>query len=216
MPIRSPHGRAAAYRALWQWPLHSPRRLFGCLLVVAAVAAGLSYGVSSITGGAGSGGVVGGVAARPSEAPAPAPSPTALPPVPALQPATLPLSKAPPAALDVAGRWSRAWVRPAPGTSTQQWLDGLRGTTTDEYLGVLAAVDPANVPAARITGSPRPTRVSPSSVQVQIQTDGPTLLVLVVDTDAGWRVAGYDRVAPVPTTQSAPTTQFAPTTRSPR
>ena len=31
------------------------------------------------------------------------------------------------------------------------------------------------------------------SVQVQVQTDGPTLLVLVVDTEDGWRVAGYDR-----------------------
>jgi hypothetical protein len=193
MPIRSPHGRAAAYRALWQWPLRSPKRLVGSLLVVLALAAGLSYGFTSINGGGRSGGVVGGVAARPSDTARPAPSATALPPVPALAPVTLPLSKAPPAALDVARRWSRAWVRPAPGTSTQQWLDGLRGTTTDEYLGVLAGVDPANVPAGRVTGNPKAVRVSPSSVQVQIATDGPTLLVLVVDTDAGWRVAGYDR-----------------------
>jgi hypothetical protein len=110
-----------------------------------------------------------------------------------LEPATLPLSKAPPAALDVARRWSRAWVRPAPGTSTGQWLDGLRGTTTDEYLGVLAAVDPANIPAGRVLGVPKPMRVAAHSVQVQVQTDGPTLLVLVVDTEDGWRVAGYDR-----------------------
>ena len=50
----------------------------------------------------------------------------------------------------MARRWARAWVRPAAGTGTGQWLDGLRGTTTDEYLGVLAAVDPTNIPAGRV------------------------------------------------------------------
>jgi hypothetical protein len=27
-----------------------------------------------------------------------------------------------------------------------------------------------------------------------VPTDGPTLLVLVVSTESGWRVAGYERV----------------------
>ena len=136
-----------------------------------------------------------GVAARPTASTDAAPAPTALPPVPALEPRTLPLSQAPPAALDVARPMMRELrgTPAAPGTATGQWLAGLRSTTTDEYLGVLAGVDPANVPAARIVGTPRPVRVSPHSVQVQLQTDGPTLLVLVVDTEDGWRVAGYDR-----------------------
>ena len=192
MPIRSPHGRSAAYRPLWQWPLRSPRRLAVTLLVVVALAAGVSYGIGTFSGGLGPA-RGSGVAAGPSGSAPASPTATALPPVPALEPATLPLSKAPPAALDVARRWSRAWVRPAPGTSTGQWLDGLRGTTTDEYLGVLAAVDPANIPAGRVLGVPKPMRVAAHSVQVQVQTDGPTLLVLVVDTEDGWRVAGYDR-----------------------
>jgi hypothetical protein len=193
MPIRSPHGRAAAYRALWQWPLRSPRRLAVTVLVLLVLGAGASLGITTATGGRQPGGGSAGVAARPSGAAPPAPTVTALPPVPELEPATLPLSKAPPAALDVARRWTRAWVRPAVGTSNEQWLAGLRGTTTDEYLGVLAAVDPANIPAARVVGNPKAVRVSPRSVQVEVQTDGPRLLVLVVDTDSGWRVAGYDR-----------------------
>jgi hypothetical protein len=192
MPIRSPHGRAAAYRALWQWPLRSPRRLAGTVLVMVAMAAALSYGLGLLGAGPTGARTPSDVAAGPSGS-APVPTATALPPVPELEPATLPLTKAPPAALDVARRWARAWVRPTPGTTTGQWLDGLRGTTTDEYLGVLAAVDPTNVPAGRVIGNPKPVRVSPSSVQVQVQTDGPTLLVLVVDTESGWRVAGYDR-----------------------
>jgi hypothetical protein len=193
MPIRSQHGRAAAYRALWQWPLRSVRRLVITVLALLVLAGGVSYSITSLgLGGSRSGATVG-VAARASDAAPAPPSATALPPVPALEPATLPLSKAPPAALDVARRWSRAWIRPAAGISNEQWLAGLRNTTTDEYLGVLAAVDPANIPAARVVGNPKAVRVSPRSVQVQVQTDGPTLLVLVVDTDAGWRVAGYDR-----------------------
>lgn len=194
MPIRSPHGRAAAYRALWQWPLRSPRRLGGTVLVVLALATAASYAIGSAPGlGPRTGGPAGVVAGGPSGS-TPAPGvPTALPPVPALEPQALPVSQAPPAALEVARRWARAWVRPAAGTSAGQWLDGLRPTTTDEYLGVLAAVDPNNVPAGRVIGPPRPTRVAPHSVQVQVQTDGPTLLVLVVDTESGWRVAGYDR-----------------------
>jgi hypothetical protein len=192
MPIRSPHGRAAAYRALWQWPLRSPRRLAATALALLVLAGAATYGIGNLTAGLRSGGGSG-LAARATGTASAAPAPTALAPVPALQPTALPLSKAPPAALDVARRWARAWVRPAAGTSTGQWLAGLRGTTTDEYLGVLAGVDPSNIPAGRIRGTPTPVRVSPRSVQVRVQTDGPTLLVLVVDTDDGWRVAGYDR-----------------------
>lgn len=190
MPIRSPHGRAAAYRALWQWPLRSPARLIGTVTVVLALIAGVTYTLGGLTGGPRSDL---GAPARPSASAAPS-VPATLPPVPALEPTALPVGQAPPAALDVARRWARAWVRPQPGTPPGQWLDGLRGTTTDEYLGVLAAVDPSNVPAGQVLGTPKPVRVSAHSVQVQVPTDGPMLLVLVVDTENGWRVAGYDRM----------------------
>jgi hypothetical protein len=84
-------------------------------------------------------------------------------------------------------------VRPRQGTTPQQWLDGLRNTTTDEYLGVLSGVDPDNIPATRLTGQPRPVRVAARSVQVEVPTDTLKLIVLVVRTEDGWRVAGYDR-----------------------
>jgi len=119
--------------------------------------------------------------------------PTALPPVRELVPSALPLSQAPSAAVRVAARWSAAWLRPPEGTSGAQWLNGLRPYTTDEYLGVLAGVDPGNIPATRVTGEPRPMRVAERSLQVEVPTDALTLVVLVVDTEAGWRVAGYDR-----------------------
>ena len=46
----------------------------------------------------------------------------------------------------------------------------------------------------RVTGEPRATKVAARSVQVEVPTNALTLDVLVVLTDDGWRVAGYDRV----------------------
>lgn len=202
MPIRSPRGRAAAYRSLWQWPLRSPRRLALTTVVVVALGAGLSFGIGYFGGSSSSGAPAGQAATGPATSSVPrtgssrlpaTPAPTALPPVSELQPTTLPVSRAPAAALSVAARWTGAWVRPADGTPAQQWLEGLRSTTTEEYLGVLSAVDPANIPATRVTGEPRAVQVSPRSVQVQVPTDALNLVVLVIDTESGWRVAGYDR-----------------------
>jgi hypothetical protein len=197
VPIRSPRGRAAAYRALWQWPLRSPARLAVTAVVVVALGVGASLALGQLAGDRGSpavraGGTAPSASARPTQGAA-APAPTALPPVPELTPTTLPPSRAPAAALQVASRWTRAWVRPERGISTEEWLSGLRPYTSEEYLGVLAAVDPANIPATRVTGEPRPVRVSPRSLHVEVPTDTLTLLVLVVDTGNGWRVAGYER-----------------------
>jgi hypothetical protein len=113
--------------------------------------------------------------------------------VPELEPTTLPVSAAPAAALQVASRWTRAWVRPPDGTPSAKWLDGLRTTTTEEYLAVLAGVDPSNIPATKVTGPAKAVSVAPRSVRVQMPTDAVTLVITVVDTDAGWRVSGYDR-----------------------
>jgi hypothetical protein len=54
-------------------------------------------------------------------------------------------------------------------------------------------VDPTNIPATQVTGEPRATKVAARSVQVTVPTDALTLDVLVVLTDDGWRVAGYDK-----------------------
>lgn len=205
MPIRTTRGRAAAYRSVWQWPLRSPARFVITLVGVVAVAALVGTGAAAAGGDPTSGGVLAGPAPTPSaSAPIPpdpvtstlsaTPAPTALPPVPELTPTTLPLSQAPAAALQVAGRWAAAWVRPPDGTTQQQWLDGLRATTTDEYLGVLSTVDPSNIAATKVTGSPGALRVSPRSVQVQVPTDALKLLVTVVVSDTGdWRVSDSDK-----------------------
>lgn len=202
MPIRSPRGRAAAYRALWQWPLRSPARLAVTLVVAAAVVAGVTFGVAAAGGNQASGKLppLPSPAGQPTRTvpsagfPAASTTPTALPPVPELQPTTLPVSQAPQAALDVAAKWTAAWVRPAVGTPAGQWLEGLRPTTTPEYMGVLAGVDPANIPATKVTGAPRAVSVSPKSVRVEVPTDALTLSEVLINSDVGWRVSSYDRV----------------------
>lgn len=201
MPVRSPHGRAAAYRAIWQWPLRSPARLVVTVVVALALVTGVSYGLGALRGQAQT------LPAAPTTVPTAGAYPlpdttgstpgttaaTALPPVPELTPTALPVSQAPREALQVVTSWTAAWVRPPAGTTSVQWLAGLRPYTTDEYLGVLSGVDPSNVPATRVTGPARAIQVAPRSVQVQIPTDALTLLVTVVSTDAGWRVSGYDK-----------------------
>ncbi len=200
MPIRTPRGRSAAYRALWQWPLRSPARLGLCVVLLLAAVVGVVAGVGALRGP----GAVGSALAGPgtSATPTPGPpaanpagprTPTVLPPVPVLTPSSLPLSAAPSSALSVAARWAAAWVDHPPGVTPQRWVDGLRPYTTDEYLGVLSGVDPANIPASRVTGEPRAVRVAARSVQVEVPTNALTLVVLVVATEVGWRVAGYDR-----------------------
>jgi hypothetical protein len=204
VPIRTPKGRGAAYRPLWQWPLRSPARLVCCLVVLLGLLiagnALLGRVVHRGSGGGlfanvGSGQDSAPAAAPPTAqaAPAPAEQPTRLPPVPALTPRQLPTSDAPPAALTAATRWTEAWAHHPAGSTTQSWVAGLRPYTTDEYLGVLATVDPSNVPATRVTGPARAMLVSPSSVRVEIPTDAVDLVVLVVNIGDSWKVAGYDR-----------------------
>jgi hypothetical protein len=191
MPIRSPHGRSAAYRALWQWPLRSPARLALTAIGVLALLVAATIGIGMTNGSVGLP-----VGARPTSSaatPVASPEPVLLPPVPELEPTTLPVSAAPAAALQVASRWARAWVRPPEGTTAAKWLDGLRSTTTDEYLGVLSGVDPGNIPATKVTGAAKAVSVAPRSLRVQVPTDALTLVITLVDTDTGWRVSGYDR-----------------------
>ena len=200
MPIRTPRGRSAAYRALWQWPLRSPARLGLTVVLLLAVVVGAVAGIGAVTvrerrhrgrvrrGDADPAARTGGT---PRGGRRPRPSCRRSAP---LTPSSLPLSAAPDPALSVAARWAAAWVDHPQGVSAQQWVDGLRPFTTDEYLGVLVGVDPANIPATRVTGEPRATKVAARSVQVTVPTNALTLDVLVVLTDEGWRVAGYDRV----------------------
>jgi hypothetical protein len=197
MPIRTNRGRAAVYRRLWGWPLRSPKHLVTTLVVLAALIAALGL-VLPRTLGSGS------VSPQPADPfgssptsstfqPA-APAATTASPLPTRleSPLSTPTPAAPaPEALLVAKQWAVAWVNHPSGITNQQWLDGLRPFTTEEYLPVMSTVDPRNIPATKVTGGPTATTSYTSSVDVEISTDGPKLTITVVNTGAGWRVAHY-------------------------
>lgn len=209
MPIRTNRGRAAVYRKLWGWPMRSPRHLVILLVVVGVLVIAISIVVPQLTGSAGDntgaaaettdqtttgggttdpgttegsvpGGEGGATTSLPTRIPSPPQQPTSAEPEPE--------------ALDVATEWAQAWVDHPEGTTQEEWLDGLRPFTTEEYMVEMATVDPENVPATEVTGEPEATESYTSSVTVSLPTDGGTLAITVISTPQGWRVAFYEQV----------------------
>ncbi|HKS43767.1 MAG TPA: hypothetical protein VJT49_01395 [Amycolatopsis sp.] len=198
MPIRTNRGRAAVYRRLWGFPLRSPRHLVATVVAVVVLVIGIGVAVPQLLGhrGGGSGPVPAG-AGNPESSTQPTTigSATTSLPTRLTAPLAQPTSAAPSAeALNVAKLWAQAWVNHPAGITNAQWLDGLRPYTTEEYLAAtMSTVDPANIPARKVTGDPVVSISYTSSLQVVIPTDGPKLAVTVSRTDAGWRVSEYDQ-----------------------
>ncbi|MQA12215.1 MAG: hypothetical protein GEU98_27510 [Pseudonocardiaceae bacterium] len=201
MPIRTSRGRAAVYRRLWGWPLRSPAHLIGVLVVVAAVLVTVGLLLPQLLG---TDDQPGGNPTAPSynysaeqqrrEARSQGdgtsdPTETRLS-GPLRTPRPAPAN---PEALNVAKSWASAWVKHPRGTTNAQWLNGLRPYTTQEYLPVMSSIDPANIPATRVTGEPKAVNSYTSSVRVDVPTDGPVLRITVADTGQGWRVARYEQ-----------------------
>lgn len=194
MPIRTNRGRAAVYRKVWGWPLRSPRHLVGVLLVVAAVAVAVGITIVRSQGESGSGDEQqrAGLPSAPSVTVTEPSQASALP----NRVTTLPKpSSAPPApeALTAAERWTEAWAHHPRGVSNKQWRDALRPYTTPEFLPELRSVDPANVPANKVTGKPKPVDSYQSSLTARVPTDGGAVQVTVVKTGQGWRVSTYGK-----------------------
>ena len=128
-------------------------------------------------------------------APRPRPEPAAVswPPAPSVSGDTEdgpnpPIAIAPPAAAtDAALRFVHAWAR--PGLDQPAWFAGIRDLVTPAYAGLLAATDPANVPAHLVTGAPV-ARSSTSTVLVtDVPTDAGTVRVTLTRVDGRWLVA---------------------------
>jgi hypothetical protein len=191
VPIRTHRGRAAVYRTFWGWPLRSPKHLAGTVLALVAIAVGLGLALPD----SGTGPVRAAPPSSPRVNPIDPPSRSVLPGVdPAGPPRARPTGiPAPAAALSVANSWVRAFLTVPNGISPERWIEQLRPYTTDELLPELRSVDPANVPAAQITGEPRTVSSSASSAEVDVPTTAVVVRLLLVSTPAGWRVAGYQR-----------------------
>lgn len=199
MPIRTNRGRAAVYRRLWGWPLRSPRHLMGTLIFLAILVTALgivlpkALGKPQAKASPTTGATTSVTATPPGVA---APGPTSNLPTRLSAPLATPTTAAPNGdAVRVAKEWAAAWVDHPAGITSDQWLAKLKPFTTEEYLPVMASVDPANIPATKVTGEPVVGTSYTSSVQLTIPTDGPKLAITVVNTNAGWRVADYDQAS---------------------
>ncbi|QUH01160.1 hypothetical protein HUO13_10365 [Saccharopolyspora erythraea] len=191
MPIRTHRGRAAVYRRLWGWPLRSPRHLVTALVVLGVLVVLIGFLLPEPPPNRYQG------ADRPiaqSERPLPPSTRRPAPPTFSVPQAAPPPTAPDPAGLAVVDAWGRAWVNHPPGTSKQQWLDGLRQYTTDEFLPVMESVEPANVPSTAVTGPPVAVESRRTSMDVRLPTNAGDLNVTVIKTPAGWRVSQYSKV----------------------
>jgi hypothetical protein len=200
MPIRTNRGRAAVYRRLWGWPLRSPRHLMGTLVFLAILVTALGIVLPKVVGKpqAKASPTTGTTTSVTATTPpgAAAPVPTSNLPTRLSAPLATPTTAAPNGdAVRVAKEWAAAWVDHPAGITSEQWLAKLKPFTTEEYLPVMGSVDPANIPATKVTGEPVVGTSYTSSVQLTIPTDGPKLAITVVNTNAGWRVADYDQAS---------------------
>lgn len=193
MPIRTNRGRVAVYRRFWGWPMRSPKHLAVAVIAFAVVAFVIGQLLPAPTPSK----------VRDYNQNRPYSSATPLRPPPRIKPSppsfSVPQAAPPPAppnpaGLAVADTWSRLFVTHPPGTTTQQWLDRLRPYTTDEFIAVMADVDPANVPANAVTGSLQPGESTATSLKVRVPTDSGNIELIVISTPQNWRVAEYNKV----------------------
>ncbi len=191
MPIRTHRGRAAVYRTLWGWPLRSPRHLGAVVLVLVALAGALALALPS--GGEGPRMAVPSSTQRENQFdPASrAALPGASPAPPSLTTSRSP--EAPAEALAAAQAWVRAFLTVPEGISSAQWAEPMRPYTTAEALPILQSVDPANVPEARVIGTPRTVSSSGGKAEVDVPTSAGVVRLLLVPTPGGWRVASFEQ-----------------------
>jgi hypothetical protein len=208
MPIRTDRGRSAVTRQILGRVWWSPRHLTTTVLVSAAV----------ITAGAVAGAQLhghhpaAGAPAPRTSSPVPGVSATTNPatsmpssagaststaassssPLPASS-TTLPSAGSTDAALAVGTAFVMHWVRPAPGVIAEQWLAAVTPYVMPESVVELRSVDPANIPATRVTGPAVTTATSPSVVQATVPTDAGAITVVVVQQPTGqWLVRTWD------------------------
>ncbi|MGI5212954.1 hypothetical protein [Plantactinospora sp. CA-290183] len=91
----------------------------------------------------------------------------------------------------VARSFGTAWVAHR-GVTAQRWLDELLPLATPELAEKLTGVDPAGVPADRLTGDPVVIPRSDSLVEVTIPVDSGELRLGLLATEGRWRVDTVD------------------------
>lgn len=154
------------------------------------------------------------VAASPTSPPPSDPATAASSPVPATVPSTT-STTSPGAGADedvsvtkLATAFAQAWCLSA--RSQQEWTRGIQPFVTPALAAGLAQTDPARVPATKVTGEASLVTASATSAQVNVPTDGGSILVTLRRSSSGpWQVSD---VAPARQPPGAPTPDLSPAT----
>lgn len=104
----------------------------------------------------------------------------------------------PPAAqaTPVAAQFAVAWAR--PDLSATAWWQGLAPLCDAGFAALLRTVDPARVPATRVTGPPVATQApADGAAEFEVPTDAGTVTVTLAGVDGRWVATGVDFVRAV-------------------
>jgi hypothetical protein len=101
------------------------------------------------------------------------------------------LAKAPAEATAVVDGFARAWAR--PGVPADTWWTGVAVWCEPGLAARLKTTDPANVPAAKVIGPPRPTGViSADAITYTVAADTGTITIGVISAKTRWLVTSVD------------------------
>lgn len=106
------------------------------------------------------------------------------PPAPSTSPGATPPSK-------LATEFITAWLRHT-NVTPDAWFAGLKPYMTTNLAGELTGVDPAGVPASRITGAVTLIDHDVSVVEASIPVDSGTVTLRLLATNGRWLVDGVD------------------------
>ena len=107
------------------------------------------------------------------------------------QPGTRPAPPPLPQAVATATRFAAAWAR--PDLPADRWWNGVAPWCEQRFAALLRTVDPANIPARRVTGPPRPAAGhQPGLITYTVPTDAGTLTVTVAALAGTWQVTNND------------------------
>jgi hypothetical protein len=84
-----------------------------------------------------------------------------------------------------------AWLKHT-NVTPQAWLAGMRKYITDNLAGELDGVDPAGVPASKVTGRPTLIDHDTGYVDATVPVDGGTVTLRLIATSGRWLVDGVD------------------------
>jgi len=93
-------------------------------------------------------------------------------------------------AMMVATQFAKAWLR-KPGITSEHWRDGLTPNASSELMASLADTDPADVPAATVTGAIQ-LQIKGITTVARVPTESGTIVLGLQIIGGRWQVTSLD------------------------